>query len=61
MICNQLPVGSLPTWSTNIRYSMKTRKPRNHVAIALSKRSGSGSHTKTTKQLRGKWKRDLEA
>lgn len=31
---------------------MKTRKPRNHVAIALSKRNGAGSHTKTNKQKR---------
>ena len=40
---------------------MKTRKPRNHVALALMKRSGAGSHEKTTKQLRGKWKRDMES
>ena len=39
---------------------MKTDKPRNHVAIALMKRNGAGSHTKTTKQLRGKWKRDIK-
>ena len=38
---------------------MKTRKPRNHVVIALMKRNGSGSHKKSHKQLRGKWKRDL--
>ena len=39
---------------------MKTRKPRNYVALALMKRSGSGSHTKSHKQLRGKWKRTLD-
>jgi hypothetical protein len=39
---------------------MKTRKPRNHVALALMKRNGAGSHEKTTKQLRGKWKRDMD-
>lgn len=38
---------------------MKTRKPRDHVALAMFKRNGSGSHTKSHKQLRGKWKRDL--
>ena len=36
---------------------MKTRKPRNHVVLALMKRNGSGSHTKSHKQLRGKLKR----
>lgn len=39
---------------------MKTRKPRNHVALALMKRGGSGSHQKSHKQLRGKWKRTLD-
>ena len=39
--------------------NMKTRKPRNHVVIALMKRNGAGSHKKTTKQLRGKWKRNI--
>jgi len=39
---------------------MKTRKPRNHVALALQKRGGSGSHTKSHKQLRGKWKRSMD-
>jgi hypothetical protein len=39
---------------------MKTRKPRNHVHLALSKRGGAGSHTKSHKQLRGKWKRTLD-
>ncbi len=41
---------------------MKKRnlKPRNHVVVALLKRNGAGSHTKTTKQLRGKWKRSIE-
>jgi len=38
----------------------KTRKPRNHVLIALLKRNGSGSHKKTHKQLRGEWKRTLD-
>ena len=42
------------------RIIMITRKPRNHVALALSKRGGSGSHTKTHKQLRGQWKRTLD-
>lgn len=40
------------------RKFMKTRKPRNHVALALMKRGGSGSHTKTHKQLRGKLNRE---
>ena len=35
-------------------------KPRNHVALALSKRGGAGAHKKTHKQLRGRWKRELE-
>ncbi len=39
---------------------MKTRKPRNHVALALHKRNGAGSHTKSHKQLRGEWKRILD-
>jgi hypothetical protein len=38
----------------------KTRKPRNHVVIALIKRNGAGSHQKTHKQLRGEWKRNLD-
>ncbi len=38
---------------------MKTRKPRNHIVLALTKRGGAGAHKKTTKQLRGKWKRDM--
>lgn len=42
------------------RKFMKTRKPRNHVALALIKRGGSGSHQKSHKQLRGKWKRTLD-
>ena len=33
-------------------------KPRNHVALALSKRGGSGSHQKSHKQLRGKLNRE---
>jgi hypothetical protein len=37
----------------------KTRKPRNHVALALMKRGGAGSHKKSHKQLRGKLNRDL--
>ena len=37
---------------------MKTRKPRNHVALALMKRGGSGSHTKSHKQLRRKLNRE---
>jgi hypothetical protein len=45
---------------TFLKY-MKTRKPRNHVALALSKRGGAGSHQKSHKQLRGKWKRNLES
>ena len=36
---------------------MKTRKPRNHVALALIGRGGCGSHRKSWKQLRSKWKR----
>lgn len=36
----------------------KTRKPRNHVALALMKRGGSGSHKKSHKQLRGKLNRE---
>lgn len=40
---------------------MKTRKPRNHVVLALMKRGGAGSHKKTTKQLRGKWKQQTLA
>lgn len=40
--------------------TMKTRKPRNHVQLALSKRGGAGSHTKTHKQLRGQWKRNMD-
>lgn len=39
---------------------MKTRKPRNYVVVALLKRNGHGSHQKTHKQLRGKWKRMTE-
>ena len=39
---------------------MKTRKPRNHVVIALMKRNGAGSHTKSHKQLRGQWKRNMD-
>lgn len=42
------------------RKIMKTRKPRNHVQLALMKRGGSGSHKKTHKQLRGKWKRTTD-
>ena len=45
--------------STKRKY-MKTRKPRNYVILALLKRNGSGSHTKSHKQLRGKWKRNLD-
>jgi hypothetical protein len=41
-------------------FIMKTRKPRNHVVIALMKRGGAGSHQKSHKQLRGKWKRSME-
>lgn len=37
---------------------MKTRKPRNHVVLALMKRGGAGSHKKTNKQLRAKAKRE---
>lgn len=33
-------------------------KPRNHIALALMKRGGAGSHKKSHKQLRGKWKRE---
>jgi hypothetical protein len=40
---------------------MKTPKPRNHVVVALMKRNGSGSHKKSHKQLRGQWKRNLDA
>jgi hypothetical protein len=40
--------------------TMKTRKPRNHIALALSKRGGAGSHQKSHKQLRGQWKRNLD-
>jgi hypothetical protein len=39
---------------------MKTRKPRNYIALALHKRGGSGSHKKSHKQLRGKWKRSMD-
>jgi len=39
---------------------MKTRKPRNHVQLALMKRGGAGSHKKTHKQLRGQWKRNMD-
>ena len=39
---------------------MKTRKPRNHVVRALIRRGGSGSHAKTHKQLRGRWKRSTD-
>ena len=39
---------------------MKTRKPRNHVVLALMKRGGAGSHTKSHKQLRGSWKRNMD-
>jgi len=39
---------------------MKTIKPRNYIVIALMKRSGAGSHTKSHKQLRGKWKRNMD-
>jgi len=39
---------------------MKTPKPRNHVQLALIKRGGAGSHKKTHKQLRGKWKRTMD-
>jgi hypothetical protein len=38
---------------------MKTQKPRNYVAFALMKRNGSGTHKKTHKQLRNRWKREL--
>lgn len=37
---------------------MKTRKPRNHVALALMKRNGAGSHKKSWKQKRSAWKRE---
>ena len=37
---------------------MKTQKPRNHVALALSKRGGAGSHKKTWKQRRQALKRE---
>ena len=40
-------------------FIMKSHKPRNHVALALMKRGGSGVHKKSHKQLRGKWKRTL--
>ncbi len=43
------------------RNNMKTPKPRNHVVVALMKRNGSGSHQKSHKQLRGQWKRNLDA
>ena len=43
-----------------IKKIMKTPKPRNHVALALMKRGGSGSHTKSHKQLRGQWKRNMD-
>ena len=39
---------------------MKTRKPRNHVQLALMKRGGAGSHKKSHKQLRGQWKRNMD-
>lgn len=39
---------------------MKTRKPRNHVALALMKRSGAGSHQKSHKQLRQKLNREAK-
>jgi hypothetical protein len=39
---------------------LKTRKPRNHIVMALLKRNGSGSHQKTHKQLRGEWKRNMD-
>ena len=38
---------------------MKNKKPRNYIFLALLKRQGAGSHTKTHKQLRNSWKRDL--
>jgi hypothetical protein len=34
-------------------------KPKNYVALAMQKRSGGGTHRKTHKQLRGRWKRSL--
>ena len=36
---------------------MKTRKPRNHIALALMKRNGAGSHEKSWKQKRQAWKK----
>ena len=37
---------------------MKTRKPRDYVALAMRKRGGAGSHKKTNTQLRAKLKRE---
>lgn len=51
-------IGSNPIFSTNFRNIMKTRKPRNHVHLALLKRNGAGSHKKSHKQLRGKLNRE---
>lgn len=39
----------------------EVNKPRNHITLAMMKRGGAGSHKKSHKQLRGKWKRDMEA
>lgn len=38
----------------------KTRKPRNHIVIALTKRNGAGSHKKPYKSQRGKLNRNLD-
>ena len=43
-----------------MKRKLKPRKPRNHVALALQKRGGSGSHQKTHKQIRGQWKRNMD-
>lgn len=39
---------------------MQTQKPRNYVALALSKRNGAGVHDKTNKAKRQKLKRMLQ-
>lgn len=58
MLCKQLRPGSLPGYST--KGIIMKHKPRNHILLALRKRGGAGSHQKSHKQLRGKWKRTLE-
>jgi hypothetical protein len=42
-----------------MEHIMKPRKPRNHVALALMKRNGAGSHTKSWKQKRQSLKKEL--